>query len=61
MDTLYTFWDSITHYKAESVHFLGLMNSATTFKVFYGPQVWRRTAPLGSGEVEEDDPKGPCT
>ena len=29
MDTLYTFWDSITHYKAESVHFLGLMNSAT--------------------------------
>ena len=29
MDTLYTFWDSITHYKTESVHFLGLMNSAT--------------------------------
>ena len=29
MDTLYTFWGNITHYKAESVHFLGLMNSAT--------------------------------
>ena len=29
MDTLYTFWDNITHYKTESVHFLGLMNSAT--------------------------------
>ena len=29
MDTLYTFWDNLTHYKAESVHFLGLMNSAT--------------------------------
>ena len=27
MDTLYTFWDNITHYKTESV--LGLMNSAT--------------------------------
>ena len=29
MDTLYTFWDNITHYKTESVHFLGLLNSAT--------------------------------
>ena len=29
MDTLYTFWDNITHYKTKSVHFLGLMNSAT--------------------------------
>ena len=29
MDTLYTFWDNITHYKAERVHFGGLMNSAT--------------------------------
>ena len=29
MDTLYTFWDNSTHYKTESVHFLGLMNSAT--------------------------------
>ena len=28
MDTLYTFWDNITHYKTESVNFLGL-NSAT--------------------------------
>ena len=27
MDTLYTFWD-ITHCKTESVHFLGLLNSA---------------------------------
>ena len=25
---IYTFWDSITHYKAKSVHFWGLMNSA---------------------------------
>ena len=23
MDTLYTFWDTITHYKTESVYFLG--------------------------------------
>ena len=29
MDTLYTFWDNITHYKTESVHFWGLMTSAT--------------------------------
>ena len=29
VDTLYTFWDSSTHYKTESVHFWGLMNSAT--------------------------------
>ena len=29
MDTLYTFWDSITQQETESVHFLGLMNSAT--------------------------------
>ena len=25
----FTLWDNITHYKTESVHFLGLMNSAT--------------------------------
>ena len=31
LDTLYTFWDNITHYKRKSVHFLGLMNSATKF------------------------------
>ena len=29
MDTLYKFWDNITHYENESVPFLGLMNSAT--------------------------------
>ena len=29
MDTLYTFWDNNTHYKPKSVHFRGLMNSAT--------------------------------
>ena len=29
MDTLYTFGEHITRYKTESVHFLGLMNSAT--------------------------------
>ena len=29
MDTLYTFWENGTHYKTESVNFLGLMNSAT--------------------------------
>ena len=29
MDTLYTFGDTITHHKTESVHFWGLMNSAT--------------------------------
>ena len=34
MDTLYTFWDNISHYKTTSVDFLGLMNSAT--KESYG-------------------------
>ena len=29
VDTLYTFWDYITHYKTESVYFWGLMSSAT--------------------------------
>ena len=29
MDTLYTFLGNTTHYKTKSVHFLGLMNSAT--------------------------------
>ena len=29
MDTLYTCWDNITHYKTKSVNFLGLMDSAT--------------------------------
>ena len=29
MDTLYTFWDKITHLDTKSVHFWGLMNSAT--------------------------------
>ena len=29
VDTLYTCWDNITHYKTKSVHFLVLMNSAT--------------------------------
>ena len=33
MDTLYTFGDNITHYKTESVHFWGLMNSATKLRV----------------------------
>ena len=31
MDTLYTFGDNITHYRTESVHFLGLMNSETKY------------------------------
>ena len=26
MDTLYAVWDTIPHYKSESVYFLGLMN-----------------------------------
>ena len=33
MDTLYTFWDNSTHYKTESVNFLGLMNSTTKYTV----------------------------
>ena len=36
MDTLYTFWDNITHSKTESVYFLGLINSATKLKVPFG-------------------------
>ena len=34
MDTLYTFWDHVTHYKTKSVHFSGLMNSATKLRVY---------------------------
>ena len=34
MDTLHTFWDNITHDKTKSVHFGGLMNSAT--KLLFG-------------------------
>ena len=41
MDTLYTFWDNITHYNTESVHFLGLMNSATRSRASgLGGMVW---------------------
>ena len=29
MDTLYTFLDNTSHYKSKSVHFGGIMNSAT--------------------------------
>ena len=45
MDTLYNFLDNITHYKTKSVHFWGLMNSATK-------RTWRTTstAKLISGE-----------
>ena len=35
MDALYTFWDNITHYKTETVRFLGLMNSATKYVYIY--------------------------
>ena len=38
MDTLYTFWDNITHYKTKGVHFLGLMNSATRFSCLGSPK-----------------------
>ena len=41
MDTLYTFWDNITHYRTESVHFLGLMNLATKYRVCaFGHRPW---------------------
>ena len=33
MDTLYIFGDNITHYKTESVHFWGLINSATKWRI----------------------------
>ena len=33
MDTLYTFWDNIAHYKTKSVHIVGPMNSATKVRV----------------------------
>ena len=47
MDPLYTFWDNITHYRVESVHFLGLMNSATKKGLggAYGPSGFC-TAPI---------------
>ena len=44
MDTLYTFWDNIIHYKTKSVRFLGLMNSATKSKG--GMKVGRIEDPL---------------
>ena len=34
MDTLYTSWENIMHYKIKSVHFGGLLNSATKFRVW---------------------------
>ena len=33
MDTLYTYWDNLTHYKTESVDFWGLMNSTTKLEL----------------------------
>ena len=42
MDTLYTFWDNITHYKTESVHILGayeLSNWALNPKTL-NPKPW---------------------
>ena len=36
VDTLYTFGGNITQYKTESVHFLGLMNSASTLPRIQG-------------------------
>ena len=51
MDTLYTFWDNITHYNIKSVHFLGLMNSATKSllrslgKILVLGLAWRLRAP----------------
>ena len=38
VDTLYTFWNNITHYKTESVYFLWLMNSATKNAIAYNPK-----------------------
>ena len=51
MDKLYTFWDNIIHYKPESVHLLGLMNSATKKRVFWclGFREFRGLGVLGSG------------
>ena len=46
MDTLYIFWDNITHYKTKSVHFFGLMNSATKRRDLLwagvGGELWAR-------------------
>ena len=33
VDTLYTLWDNIPHYKTESVNFWGLMNSEPSFGI----------------------------
>ena len=50
MDTLYTFWDNITHYRTESVHFWGLINSATKFRV-RGLNVGLGFRLYGSGDI----------
>ena len=50
MDTLYTFLDNITHYKTESVHFLGLMNSATKNR-----ETQTRVAGLSTWDVRLDE------
>ena len=43
MDALYTFWDNMTRYKTKSVHFVGLMNSATKIRLV----AWFRFEALG--------------
>ena len=50
MDTLYTFWDSIAHYKNGSVHFWGLMNLST--------EGLRQGMVSGFGSVEDSDCQG---
>ena len=51
MDTLYTFWENITHYKTDSVHFWGLRHSAT--KVFGFLEEVRLKPPRRSAQHED--------
>ena len=47
MDTLYTCWDNITHYKTKSVNFLGLMDSATKGYGGLAAGLWLRVYGIG--------------
>ena len=62
MDTFYTFWDNVTHYKTESRHFWGLTNSATKFRSLTPEsEKPKPPAPVPSGPDHGDPKPSPGT
>ena len=57
MDTLFTFWDNITHYNTKSVHFWGLMNSATQDWVVNSLGLGLLSGVLWQGRPPDDSPE----